>query len=331
MSRAAILGTGSYLPERVVSNEEVAGRLGVDAAWIEDVSGVRERRYAADDQPPADLSVRAATRAVDAAGTGFEDVDYMISAIENADHHFPGSSCFVQERLALETGIGALDVRGHAAGFLYGLSVADALVQAGRYCNVLLMGTELYSCGLEWSDDGKDITPLLADGSGAVVLGPGRPGQGVLALDLHSDGRHARDYWILCETNTHHPRVTRQMLEEGQQFVRVDTDLFYRHAVEALVESIPRSLATAGVSADEVAMFLLQQGNRRVNESIAGRLKLPVERVDWSIERYGNTGAASIPISLDEAVRDGRLKSGDVVVMAAAGAGFMWGSAVLRL
>ena len=331
MSAAAIVGTGSHVPERVVGNEEVAARLGVEAGWIEDFSGVRERRYAPDSEQPADLSVRAAGRAVEAAHTSIDEVDYMISAIENSDFHFPGSCCFVQEKLALGTDIGALDVRGHAAGFLYGLSVADAFIRAEKYSNVLLMGTELYSCGLEWDEKGREITPLLADGSGAVVLGPGEPGQGVLASDLHCDGRHAREYWISCETNTSHPRATPQMLAEGRQFARIDSRLFARCAVEGLVESIPCSLAAAGVSTDEVAMFLLQQGNRRVNEAVAAKLGLPAERVDWSIEHYGNTGAASIPISLDEAVRSGRLQSGDVVVMAAFGAGFMWGSAVVRL
>ncbi len=331
MASTIIIGTGAYLPERVVSNEEIAEKLGVQPAWILDETGVKERRYARDDETPADMSYAAAQIALADAGTTIEEIDYMVSAIEHSDTYFPGNGCFVQEKFQLGTGVGALDVRNQAAGFIYALSAADALIRAGIYKNVLLNGTELNSCALEWTSEGKDLTPSLADGSGAVVLGPGEDGTGVLATDLNADGRFARDYWVRSESNAHHPRLTLEMLEAGHQYPRINVEVFYEHAVEGLVASIKRTLESAGIATGDVSMFLLQQGNRRVNESVAAKLGLPAGSVDHSIERYGNTGAASIPIALDEGLRCNRIGRGATVVMAAFGAGFVWGSAVVKL
>jgi 3-oxoacyl-[acyl-carrier-protein] synthase-3 len=330
VTRAKISGVGCYLPERVVTNEEICTKLGTTAEWIVDTMGIRERRFARDDEPPAEMAEHATREALADAGIGIEDIDYLIASTENPDYFFPGAGCFLQERFQLGTEIGALDIRQQACGFVYALAVADQFIRAGIYSRILIASPELGSCGIEWAERGRDVSCMIGDGAGAVVVTAGEGDDGVLATDLHADGRHAHDYWVEADDNSHYPRITHEMVDQGLMFARLKPDVFYAQAVDRQVESVRRILSANGLSASDVDFFVPQQGNRRVNEAVASQLGIPHDKVDHSIERYGNTSSASIPIALKEGVRDGRIKRGDLLLLSAFGAGFTWGSALLR-
>lgn len=347
MPRARILGTGSCLPPRVVTNDELSKRLTTSDEWIQQRSGVKERRYVAPGVGPSDLAFEATNRALDMAGLKASDLDFLILATQTPEHEFPGTACFLQKKLG-NFGVGALDVRDQCTGFLYGLSIADAYVQLGKYKRVLVVGAEVHSTGLEFADRGRHITVLFGDGAGAVIVGPVDVGQasspaprdaggdaratdrGILSTHLHADGRFAEELWVPAPGSIYPGRITHQALDEGLHYPVMNGKAVFKEAVTRMIEVSKEALGANGLTPADVTHFVPHQANLRINEMVARDLGIPPERCDDSIRKYGNCAAASVPIALDERVRSGAVKPGDIVLMSTFAAGFTWGAAVVR-
>jgi len=333
MPRTAILGVGHYAPTRVVTNHDLAKMFATSDEWIVQRSGIRERRYIEHDGIGAsDLAIPATKMACERAGCAVTDIDAIIFATLSPDVFFPGSGCFLQTKLGLK-GIPALDIRNQCSGFLYGLSIADAWIRAGMYRRVLLVGSEVHSTGIDFSDAGRDVTVLFGDGAGAAVLGPTDDTERcVQSVNIHADGSGAADLWIEAPSSRSSPsRITEEMLAERKHYPRMNGKQVFRWATEKMPEAAQEALRAAGKTVADVDVFVPHQANLRINEFVAKKLELPMDKVVTTIDRYGNTTAASIPLSLSEAVGDGRAKPGSLVLFAAFGSGYTWGAGVVRL
>jgi 3-oxoacyl-[acyl-carrier-protein] synthase III len=334
MPRSAILGVGHYVPTKVVTNDDLAKLMPTSDEWIQQRTGIKERRFIERDGVGAsDLAVPAAKMALERAGRSVRDVDMIVFATLSPDVNFPGSGCFLGEKLGL-AGVPALDVRNQCSGFLYSLSVADAWVRAGMYKNVLVVGAEVHSTGVELTERGRDVAVLFGDGAGAALVGPAShaPGEnrGVLSLALHADGSGARDLWLPAPASMRDPRLTHEMLDRGEHYPQMNGKQVFRWATEKMPEVSREVLASAELTVADVDFFVPHQANMRINQLVAQKLGIPSERVCHNIERYGNTTAATIPIGLSEAFEEGKLGEGKTVLTAAFGSGYTWGAAVIR-
>lgn len=332
MPRSAILGVGHYLPTKVVTNDDLAKLMPTSDEWIQQRTGIKERRFIEHDGIGAsDLAVPASKMAVERAGRSLKDVDMIIFATLSPDVCFPGSGCFLADKLGLP-GVPALDVRNQCSGFLYSLSIADAWVRTGMYKNVLVVGSEVHSTGIELAERGRDVAVLFGDGAGAALVGPSpADNRGVLSIALHADGSGAKDLWIKAPASMHAPvRITHEMIDRGEHFPAMNGKHVFRWATEKMPEVALEALAKAELTVADVDLFVPHQANMRINELVAKKLGIPGDKVVHNIERYGNTTAATIPIGLSEAFAEGKLKEGTVVLSAAFGSGYTWAGAVLR-
>ncbi len=331
-NRSTILGIGHYVPTRVVTNDDLAKLMTTSDEWIVQRTGIRERRYIEHSGIGAsDLAVPASKMALEHAGLGEKDIDAIIFATLSPDHNFPGSGCFLGHKLGLP-GVPALDVRNQCSGFLYGLSIADAWVRSGVYRHVLLVGAEVHSTGVEFTDRGRDVAVLFGDGAGAAIVGPAtRADQGLKAIKLHADGSGAKDLWLEAPASAYMPRLTVQMLEEGRHYPAMNGKSVFRWATEKMPEVVREVVAAAGVELAAIDLFVPHQANLRINQFVGQKLGIPESKMVHNIERYGNTTAATIPLGLSEAWREGRCGEGSNVLFAAFGSGFTWGGAVLTL
>jgi 3-oxoacyl-[acyl-carrier-protein] synthase-3 len=330
MTRTRFLGTGLAVPDRVVTNDELARLMDTTDEWIRTRTGIEERRWVREGETGTELGLRATERALEMAGLGASDLDAIVYATSSPDHFAPGNGVYLQRLLGIST-VPALDIRAQCSGFIYGLSVADAWIRTGQFRRVLVVGSEIQSTGLEISTEGRHVAVIFADGAGAVVLGPGEDSDsGILAFDLHSDGAHAEKLWVDTPGSMYHPRVSREQVESGRQYLQMDGREVFRHAVVRMPESVRAVLASTGHTVDNLTLLLAHQANLRISEVMQKDLGLRDDQVYNNIMRYGNTTAATIPIALDECVRAGRLRRGDLLVMTAFGSGFLWGSAAIR-
>jgi 3-oxoacyl-[acyl-carrier-protein] synthase III len=330
MPHSRFLGTGLAVPDRVVTNDELSRLMDTTNEWIRTRTGIEERRWVTEGETGVELGLKASERALDMAGLAPADLDAIVYATSSPDHFAPGNGVYLQRMLGIAT-IPALDVRAQCSGFIYALSVADAWIRTGQFRNVLVVGSEIQSTGLELSTTGRHVAVIFADGAGAVVLGPGNgDGSGILAFDLHSEGAHAEKLWVDAPGSMYHPRVSHQQIDAGKQYLEMDGREVFRHAVVRMPESVRAVLSAAGQSLEELTLLLAHQANLRISEVMQKDLGLRDDQVYNNIMRYGNTTAATIPILLDECVRAGRLQRGDLLVMTAFGSGFMWGSAAVR-
>ncbi|NMB75675.1 MAG: ketoacyl-ACP synthase III [Myxococcales bacterium] len=331
MKRCVFLGLGHYVPERLVTNQELTTLMDTTDEWIVERTGIRQRYWVPGEMGGSELAEHAAREALTRAGLEPGDLDCIILATLSPEHTFPGTACFLQARLGIP-GIPALDVRNQCSGFIYGLSVADAWIRSGQYRRILLVGAEVHSTGLDISTRGRDVACLFGDAAAVAVLGASESGErGVLSTHLHADGRFAKALWIEAPGSRFHPlRISHQMLDEGRHFPKMNGRQVFTAAVQRMPEVIHECLRTNGLSIQDVALLVPHQANQRITEMVARQLGIPMERVASNIERYGNTTAASIPLCLYEAEREGRLRPGDLVVLASFGAGFTWASAAVR-
>ena len=328
--RSTILGIGHYVPSKVVTNDDLAKLMNTSDEWIVQRTGIKERRYIEHSGIGAsDLAVPASKMALEHAGLTEKDIDAIIFATLSPDHNFPGSGCFLGHKLGIG-GVPALDVRNQCTGFLYGLSIADAWVRAGMYKNVLLVGAEVHSTGLDISTRGRDVAVLFGDGAGAAVVGPSEDEHRILETKLHADGSHYDILMVEAPASRRNPRLTHEMLDEGRHFPTMDGKAVFKQAVERLPEVIGEVLAAHGLGIADIDLLVPHQANLRINEMAAKRLGLGPDRVFNNIDRYGNTTAASIPIALCEARDRGMVRPGSRVVLAAFGAGLTWGATLLR-
>lgn len=331
MARSAILGVGHHVPGKVVTNDDLARLMPTSDEWIQQRTGIRERRYIEEDGTGAsDLAVPAARMAMERAGRAPSDIDMIVFATLSPDVGFPGSGCFLAHKLGLP-GVPALDIRNQCSGFLYGLSVADAWVRAGVYRNVLVVGAEVHSTGLDFSERGRDVAVIFGDGAGAAVVGqsPG-DGRGVLSVTLHADGAGAMDLWLPAPASRSIPRLTPEMMERGDHYPKMNGKQVFRWATEKMPEVSLEALRAAGLGVADVDLFVPHQANMRINQLVASRLGLPEAKVVHNIDRYGNTTAATIPLGMSEAWAEGRLGEGTTALLAAFGSGYTWGAAVIR-
>lgn len=334
MSNAVFLGTGHFLPDRVVTNDELAKLMDTSDEWIQQRTGIEQRRFVDFEKEPmgaSDLGTRAAQNALDAAGMSKDDVDCIIYATLSPDKAFPGDGVLVQAKLDIPAGVPAFDIRNQCSGFLYGLQMANAFIRQGVYKNVLLIGSEVHSSGLEFADRGRDVSVIFGDGSAAAVLGASDDNErGVLGITLHADGRFAEVLETSYPSSALNPRVTKEMLDTGAQYPKMQGKLVFKNAVQRMPEAVSKVLAEHNVEPKDIKLLIPHQANLRISEMVQRRLKLRDDQVFNNIQKYGNTTAASIPLALDEAIKEGRLDKGDLLVLTAFGAGFTWGAALVR-
>jgi len=319
MPASRIAGTGSYLPAQVLTNDALAQRVDTSDEWIRTRTGIRQRHIAADDETTSDLATHAAREAIASAGMTPGDVDLIIVATATPDMIFPSTASIVQDKLGIRNGGAAFDIGAVCAGFVYALAIADKMVATGAARNALVIGAEIYSRILDWKDRGTCV--LFGDGAGAVVVLPSET-PGVLASHLHADGSH-RD--ILCVPGTVHNGVV-----SGTPFVRMDGTAVFKFAVKVLADCANEALETARMNADDIDWVIPHQANIRIMDATMKKLRLPLERLIVTVDMHGNTSAASIPMALDIAVRDGRIREGHHVMLLGVGGGFTWGSVFLR-
>src|SRR5947207_5353906 len=319
-----LVGTGKYVPDMVVSNDHLYARLGFDSDWIVKRTGILERRHAAPHQATSDLCVEAATDLFAKTGRTARDCDLLVLGTFTPDMSFPSTACLVQDRIGL---IGpAIEVEAACAGFMYALLTAAAYVKAGQSDRALVIGGDTNSRVLNPSD--IKTYPLFGDGAGAVFVEPGRPDQGILAYSMGSEG------WggplLQREACGSRRPPTPELIAEGKHFMYMDGRAVFRWAVDILCDTIQDVLAAAGLTTEDVSLYVAHQANIRIINAAIDVLHIPRSKVFNNLEKYGNTSAGSIPIALDEAAAEGRLKSGQLVLLSGFGAGLAWGTAVMR-
>ncbi|MEO3712072.1 beta-ketoacyl-ACP synthase III [Roseateles flavus] len=319
-----ILGTGSYLPEQRLTNAELAAQLARDGVetsdeWIVERTGIRARHFAAPDQTSSDLALPAARAALEAAGVAAEEIDLIIVATSTPDMVFPSTACLLQQKLGI-AGCAAFDVQAVCSGFVYGLTVADAMIKSGAASKALVIGAETFSRILDFKD--RTTCVLFGDGAGAVVLGASET-PGILASQLHADGRHVD---ILCTPGT---VSGGQVL--GHPLLKMDGQAVFKLAVGVLEKVARAVLEKAGKTDADIDWLIPHQANIRIMQGTAKKLKLPLEKLVVTVDQHGNTSAASIPLALDAAVRSGQIKKGETVMLEGVGGGFTWGAVLLDL
>jgi 3-oxoacyl-[acyl-carrier-protein] synthase-3 len=329
--RSAILGAGHYLPTKVVTNDDLAKLLPTTDDWVVQRTGIRERRFIEHDGIGAsDLALPACAMALEQAGREAKDVDAILFATLSPDVNFPGSGCFLGHKMGLP-GVPALDVRNQCSGFLYSLSVADAWVRAGVYKTILVVGAEVHSTGMEFTERGRDIAVLFGDGAGAVVVGESPDAsRGIKAIQLKADGVGARELWLEAPSSMRTPRLTHEMIDEGRVWPKMNGKAVFRWATEKMPEIAREVLETSGLTPADIDLFVPHQANMRINQLVASKLGIPESKTVHNIERYGNTTAATIPIGISESWRAGLIQPGSKVLMAAFGAGYTWAGAVVE-
>jgi 3-oxoacyl-[acyl-carrier-protein] synthase-3 len=355
MTRSKIAGIGFYVPDRVVTNDELSRVMDTSDAWIQERTGIQERRYGKKHQETTTTMAAQATRiACERAGIDPAEIDFIVFATLSPDYYFPGCGVLLQRELGITKGeAGALDIRNQCSGFIYALSVADQFVRTGTYRNVLVVGSEMHSMGLDFSTRGRNVTVIFGDGAGAVVLQPtGEENRGILTTKLHSDGTYAEKLAFInpgAHGGYHSDKMegpadfgypppdtygeiflTPHMVETGQYYPVMEGQFVFKLAIQKFPEVINEALEEVGLKASDIDLLVPHQANLRISQMVQRVLRLRDDQVWNNIQRYGNTTAASIPIALCEAWEAGKVKDGDLVCLAAFGSGFTWASALIR-
>ena len=348
MKRSKIAGIGMYIPEQVVTNNDLKKYMDTSDEWIQERTGIQERHYAhRTEETTTTMGVEAATIAIQRAGITPQDIDFIVFATLCPDYYFPGCGVLVQRAMKMKE-IGALDVRNQCSGFVYALSVADQFIKTGMYKNILVIGSEKHSFGLDFSTRGRNVSVIFGDGAGAVVLQPTEEAnRGILSTHLHSDGSSAEilamynpgthaNHWTdhkladFDEAEIAQMFMSHAMIDNAQLFPYMDGPAVFKKAVVKFPEVIVESLKANNLTAKDINMLIPHQANLRISQFVQQHLGLSDDQVHNNIQKYGNTTAASVPIALCEAYEQGRIKEGDLVCLAAFGSGFTWASALLR-
>ncbi|MDG1573201.1 ketoacyl-ACP synthase III [Robiginitalea sp. M366] len=334
MYNSRISGMGFFVPEKVVTNDDLSKVMDTNDEWIQERTGIQERRHVDTDQETTtSMGVKAARQAIERAGIDKDEIEFIVFATLSPDYYFPGPGVLVQRDLGLPT-VGAVDIRNQCSGFVYGISLADQYIKTGMYKHVLVIGSELHSRGLDMTTRGRGVSVIFGDGAGAVVLSREEdPKKGILSSHLHSEGQHAEELsliapgmgkrWVTDILSDNDPEDTSYYPYMNGQFV-------FKNAVVRFSEVILEGLAANGLGKDDIDMLIPHQANLRISQFIQKKFGLSDDQVYNNIMRYGNTTAASIPIALTEAWEEGKIKEGDLVVLAAFGSGFTWGSVIIR-
>lgn len=339
MLRSVIKGTGHYVPENVVTNNDLAEKMTTSDEWITERTGIKERRHRKNrldkEETTAFYGFKASEIAIKKAGLTAADLDYIIFATLSPDYYFPGCGVILQDMLGCGT-IGALDVRNQCSGFIYALSVANAFIKSAQYKNILVVGAEIHSFGLDFSDEGRGVSVIFGDGAGAVVISASENESDgdILAVDMHSEGKYAEELAVLFPGTKHGWSDTMltnpDSLSAKEIYPYMNGNFVFKHAVTRFPETIMESLKKAGKTPQDIDLLIPHQANLRISQFVQQQMQLPDNKVFNNIQKYGNTTAASIPLALSEAVEQSRIKRGDLVCLAAFGSGFTWGSVLLE-
>jgi 3-oxoacyl-[acyl-carrier-protein] synthase III len=348
MIRSKIAGIGMYVPQQVFTNQDLLKVMDTSDEWIQERTGIKERRYAKrTGETTTTMAVEAAAIAIERAGITAQDIDFIVFATLSPDYYFPGCGVLVQRAMKMKE-IGALDIRNQCSGFVYALSVTDQFIKTGMYKNILVIGSEKHSFGLDFSTRGRNVSVIFGDGAGAVVLQPTtKETQGILSTHLHSDGEAAEilamynpgthaNHWMQQELATFNEGdlgdmfMSHAMINNAQNFPTMDGPSVFKKAVVKFPEVIMEALAANQLTTADINMLIPHQANLRISQFVQQKLGLKDEQVYNNIQKYGNTTAASVPIALCEAWEQGKIKEGDLVCLAAFGSGFTWASALLR-
>ena len=333
MKNSKIAGLGFYVPEKVVTNHELATYMNTTNEWIVERTGIQQRHYYVPENGDTNygFGVKASQIALQRAGLTPQDIDLIVYATLSPDYYFPGSGVLLQRSMNFRN-IAAIDLRAQCSGFIYGLSIADQFVRTGMYKNVLVVGSEIHSSGLDYSDHGRHVSVIFGDGAGAAVLtATDEPNKGILSTHIHSEGKFAEELAILypCshQPNKNDPEETRP---GGKFYPVMNGSYVFKHAVTRMPEAINEALEANGYTIDQLDLLVPHQANARITAAIQQKFGLPDSKVVSNIHKYGNTTAASIPIALCEALDEGRITEGSLVCLCSFGSGFTWGSALIR-
>ena len=332
--RSKIKGLGFYVPDNVVTNDDLSKLMDTSDEWIQERTGIKERRHALKgSDTTTSMGVKASLKAIEVAKINKEEIDFIVFATLSPDFYFPGCGVLVQKELGLPN-VGALDIRNQCSGFLYALSVADQYIKTGMYKNILVIGAETQSPALDMSTRGRNMAVLFGDGAGAAVVSRSdEPERGILSTHLHSQGEHAEQLAMITP-GVGTKWVTELLAENDPDDVsyypNMNGQFVFKNAVVRFAEVIEEGLKTNGLSNKDINMLIPHQANLRISQFVQHQFKLTDEQVFNNIMKYGNTTAASVPIALTEAVQQGKIKDGDLVVLAAFGSGFTWASAIIR-
>lgn len=329
MHRSKISGLGFHVPDRVVKNRDLEKLMDTSDEWIVTRSGISERRWVEADTGVSDLGTEAARKAMAMAGVTAPDIDMIIVATLTSDYFFPGASAQIQHNLGIGH-VAAFDIKVACSAFIYALSIADQYIKTGQANNILVIGAEVQSTALDISTKGRDISVLFGDGAGAALVTRSEGEEGILSTHLHIDGQYLKELWCEAPVSRENPRLSANMLEEGRHFPYMNGREVFRHATARFPEVIQEALDANNLTMEEVALVVPHQANLRISQYVAKKLGVTMEKVYSNIHKYGNTTGASIPIALTEAWQEKRFTSGDIVILAAFGAGFSWASAAIR-
>jgi len=348
MQRSKIAGIGYYVPSNVFTNDDLKKYMDTSDEWIQERTGIKERRYASrTGETTTTMGVEAAKIAIERAGITPQDIDFIVFATLSPDYFFPGCGVLLQRAMKMKE-IGALDIRNQCSGFVYALSVADQFIKTGMYKNILVVGSEKHSFGLDFSTRGRNVSVIFGDGAGAVVLQPTqKEGQGILSTHLHSDGESAEilamynpgthaNHWVSESVASFEDAeigkmfMSHTMIDEAQNFPNMDGPAVFKKAIIKLPEVVEESLAANGLTVADIDMLIPHQANLRIAQFVQQKLRLRDDQVHNNIQKFGNTTAASVPIALCEAWEEGKIKEGDLVCLAAFGSGFTWAGALIR-
>tara|TARA_R110000765_G_scaffold191027_2_gene296151 strand:- start:366 stop:1376 length:1011 start_codon:yes stop_codon:yes gene_type:complete len=335
MYNSKIIGLGHYVPDNVVTNDDLSRKMDTNDAWIQERTGIKERRHVVpgDGDTTTTMGVKAAKIAIERAGIDKDDIDFIVFATLSPDYYFPGPGVLVQRDLGIKT-VGALDVRNQCSGFVYAISIADQYIKTGMYKNVLVIGSELHSHGLDMTTRGRGVSVIFGDGAGAAVLSREEDNsKGILSTHLHSEGQHAEELSLIA------PGMGKRWVtdiiadndpNDESYFPYMNGQFVFKNAVVRFSEVIIEGLEKNKLKSTDINLLVPHQANLRISQFIQKKFKLTDDQVFNNIMKYGNTTAASIPIALTEAWEEGKVKDGDLVVLAAFGSGFTWGSVIIR-
>ena len=332
MQKSIIKGLGYYVPENVVTNEDLTKMMDTSDEWIKERTGIEERRWVNDNKLSTSLmGTYASEAAIKDAGIDKNDIDFIIFSTLSPDYYFPGSGVLLQRNLKIKE-VGALDVRNQCSGFIYGLSIADQYIKSGMYKNILVVGSEIHSGGLDKSPKGRGVSVIFGDGAGAVVVSANEGDAGILSTHLHSEGKHAEELALIKPATTFWiDKIIEDENEDGTGYSPVMNGNFvFKNAVLRFEEVINEALSYSNLKSEDISLLIPHQANLRISQYIQKRLNLSNTKVYNNIMKYGNTTAASIPIALKEALDEERLKKGDILCLAAFGSGFTWASALIK-
>jgi 3-oxoacyl-[acyl-carrier-protein] synthase III len=334
MYHSKIKGLGFYVPDNVVTNEDLSKVMETNDEWIQERTGIKERRHVVrGEDTTTSMGVKAAEKAIERAKIAKEDIDFIIFATLSPDYYFPGPGVLVQRDLGLKT-VGALDVRNQCSGFVYAISIADQYIKTGMYKNILVIGSELHSTGLDMTTRGRGVSVIFGDGAGAAILSREEDlSKGILSTHLHSEGQHAEELALIA------PGMGKRWVtdiiadndpNDESYFPYMNGQFVFKNAVVRFSEVINEGLEANDLQVSDINMLIPHQANLRISQFIQNKFKLTDDQVYNNIQKYGNTTAASIPIALTEAWEQGKIKEGDLVILAAFGSGFTWGSVIIR-